>query len=121
MTGSCDTIRSSRFRLISGAAAILSEMRTMGSECCFVYKGVKTVWSPEALRELGTADETFSAAVALSGATTAEVPREGIRSKPRTALKVTFPCKAPSCHFFAEYPLLASHCLHTGQGFGRDS
>lgn len=82
--------------MISGAAAILSEMRTVGSECCFVYKGVKTVWSPEALRELGTADETFSAAVALSGATTAEVPREGIRSKPRTALKVTFPCKAPS-------------------------
>ena len=67
MTGSCDTIRSSRFRLISGAAAILSEMRTMGSECCFVYKGVKTFWSPEALGELGTADETFSAAVALWG------------------------------------------------------
>lgn len=66
MTGSCDTIRSSRFCLISGAATILFEMRTIGSECCFVDKGVKTVWSPEALGELGTADETFSAG-SLSG------------------------------------------------------
>ena len=50
-----------------GAGGLICEMRTMGSECCFVYKGVKTVWSPEALGELGTADETFSAAVAVWG------------------------------------------------------
>lgn len=79
MTGSCDTIRSSRFRLISGAATILFEMRTIGSECCFVYKGVKTVWSPEALGELGTADETFSAAVALWGGPQQRFPEKESR------------------------------------------
>lgn len=79
MTGSCDTVRSSRFRLISRATAILSEMRTIGSERCFVCKGVKTIWSPEALGELGTADETFSAAVALWGGPQQRFPEKESR------------------------------------------